>query len=243
MTRKLKKHPLKQKICIIKMNHKVDNYRYELKYILNESTINEALKLIHIKAKAIKKFESRTVNSIYFDDINFSNANDNLIGLSMRKKFRLRWYDNLDSVNFEVKSKLNRLNSKRLIPILLEDKKIKDLTISEINDICQKQIFNKFKILTNHNEPTLGVKYIREYYERQDGIRITIDNKISFYQILKNNKINDINFLNYGFSILEIKFNPKLLYNVENILKDFKVLLTRHSKYLIGLKLLSHINY
>ena len=219
------------------------NHRYELKYVLSENTLNEAMNFIYIHSKAKKKFTPRTVNSIYFDNNYFSDAKDNLIGLALRKKFRLRWYNDGSDVRFEVKSKFNRLNSKEVTPINSLDNKINNLTIYDINQICQKKIFNGIITNSNNNEPALGVNYKREYFENQDGIRITIDKNIKFYRIFKNKKINDINFINYNSNILEVKFKPELIYKATNILKNLKIYSSRHSKYLTGLNLLNYINY
>lgn len=218
-------------------------YRYELKYIINNNSINEYLKLILINANAKKKYDKRIVNSIYFDDINFTNANDNLIGLSLRKKFRLRWYNNSDKLFFETKIKKNRLNFKKILQLSLNDKKINNLSIFELNEIFQRQVLKKHKIISNYLNPTLGVSYWRDYYENNDGIRITVDNNINFYQTINSKKINEVNYTKYNYSVLEIKFQPNLLKHANKILVNFKTLLSRHSKYLIGLKLLNYINY
>ena len=218
-------------------------YRYELKYIINNNSISEYLKLILINANAKKKYDKRIVNSIYFDDINFTNANDNLIGLSLRKKFRLRWYNNSDKLFFETKIKKNRLNFKKILQLSLNDKKINNLSIFELNEIFQRQVLKKHKIISNYLNPTLGVSYWRDYYENNDGIRITVDNNINFYQTINSKKINEVNYTKYNYSVLEIKFQPNLLKHANKILVNFKTLLSRHSKYLIGLKLLNYINY
>ncbi len=221
----------------------VNAYRYELKYIINNYSINEYLKLILINANAKKKYDRRIVNSVYFDDINFSNANDNLVGLSLRKKFRLRWYNNSDNLFFETKIKKNRLNFKKILQLSLNDKKINNLTIFDLNEIFQKQVLKKYKIISNYLYPTLGVSYFRDYYENNNGIRITVDNNINFYQTINSKKISEVNYTKYNYSVLEIKFQPDLLNHANKILVNYKTLLSRHSKYLIGLKLLNYINY
>ena len=227
------------------MNEKMTScsnlYRYELKYILNSNSVNESIKLILIDARAKKKYNDRIVNSIYFDDLNFTNANDNLIGLSNRKKFRLRWYNNNAKLFFEKKIKKNRLNYKKILPISFNDKKISNLSFFEINEIFQRQVLKKHKIISNYLKPTLGIKYLRNYYENNEGIRITVDNDINFYQTISNTKINEVIYTKYNFSVLEIKFQPHLLKHVRKILVNFKTLLSRHSKYLIGLKAINYI--
>ena len=68
------------------MIDKHKNQRYEIKYVLNDNNFNEALNFLYLHSKAKKKFNTRIVNSLYFDDDNLSLAKDNLDGLSKRKK-------------------------------------------------------------------------------------------------------------------------------------------------------------
>ena len=92
----------------------MENYRYEIKFILNEANYSNAYFIINAKTSMKKDFSNRVVNSLYFDDMNFSSIQDNLIGLANRKKMRLRWYDNnlLDKrAIFEIKKRNGRLGS------------------------------------------------------------------------------------------------------------------------------------
>ena len=219
------------------------NQRYEIKYVLNDNNFNEALNFLYLHSKAKKKFNIRTVNSLYFDDDNLSLAKDNLDGLSNRKKLRLRWYNQENNLNFEIKTKKNRFNSKKIFPINILKSNIQKLKIKEINELCKKEIFNSRFEFYNFHKPILGVKYEREYFENFEGIRITIDKKIKFFDIYNNRRIDQMTIKNYNFKILEIKFHPELLPSAKNIIKKFKILSMRNSKYLTGLNLLNYLSY
>ena len=55
-----------------------------------------------------KQYPDRKVNSIYFDDINYSSILENLDGVSSKKKIRVRWYgsqNKLINPILEIKSK------------------------------------------------------------------------------------------------------------------------------------------
>ena len=39
-----------------------------------------------------EQYQNRKVNSIYFDDLNYSSIKQNLDGVSDKKKYRIRWY-------------------------------------------------------------------------------------------------------------------------------------------------------
>ena len=44
--------------------------------------------------KISRPYKDRLINSIYYDDENFTTAQNNLSGISNRRKYRIRWYDN-----------------------------------------------------------------------------------------------------------------------------------------------------
>ena len=53
-------------------------------------------------------YPARKVNSIYFDTKNLKNINENLDGINERKKYRVRWYGNANTIAkpiFEIKYK------------------------------------------------------------------------------------------------------------------------------------------
>ena len=68
------------------------DYRYEIKFVLDNSRLSDAMQWLYNETTANKIYDNRSVNSIYFDDVNFSSVRDNLAGLPQRNKFRLRWY-------------------------------------------------------------------------------------------------------------------------------------------------------
>ena len=37
------------------------------------------------------QYPKRKINSLYFDDLNYSSINENLDGISEKKKYRIRW--------------------------------------------------------------------------------------------------------------------------------------------------------
>ena len=72
--------------------------------------LNEYL-LTNFKFQEI--YKQRKINSVYFDTHDLKFISDNLSGSSLRKKFRLRWYnDDQTNVFAEVKIKSNIANTK-----------------------------------------------------------------------------------------------------------------------------------
>ena len=70
------------------------DYRYEIKFVLDNSRLADAMQWLYNNTTANKSYENRVVNSIYFDDVGFSSVRDNLSGITQRNKLRLRWYVN-----------------------------------------------------------------------------------------------------------------------------------------------------
>jgi len=60
------------------------DYRYEIKFVLDNSRFADAMQWLYNETTAIKAYDNRTVNSIYFDDVSFSSVRDNLAGIPQR---------------------------------------------------------------------------------------------------------------------------------------------------------------
>ena len=67
------------------------NLKNEIKFTLNNNQIDLFKKSLINQLNLKKKYQSRKITSLYFDDINFLDAKENLIGISDRKKIRLRF--------------------------------------------------------------------------------------------------------------------------------------------------------
>ena len=77
-----------------------------------------------------ESYRARSVNTIYFDDVDYSSIFENLDGVNLKKKYRLRWYGNSEIISkpqFEIKSKIGLINKKRTFPIKLS----KDINFDE----------------------------------------------------------------------------------------------------------------
>ena len=58
------------------------DYRYELKFVLDDTGLSTAFKWMHKDTSAQERYSKRKVNSLYFDDVDFTSVKDNLAGLS-----------------------------------------------------------------------------------------------------------------------------------------------------------------
>ena len=173
---------------------------------------------------------SRTVNSIYYDDINLSNVTQNLDGVSNRVKYRVRWYgknDHLKNPNFEIKKKKNFETQKKNVPL----KDFNNISYdSEKNLNYLTKFINENIIVNKKLLPTLLISYYRTYLVSSNNlIRATVDQEIKSKKIL--NFKNDF-FCNFNDIILELKYEPNLDWLVRKMLDNIKVRYAKNSKYI-----------
>jgi len=176
-------------------------------------------------------YHSRSVNSIYYDDINLSNITQNLDGVSNRVKYRVRWYgsnsDNLQNPNFEIKKKRNFETQKKTIPLK---------NFNNINYNSEKSLnyltkfINDNIVLNKILLPTLLIVYHRIYLISSNNlIRATIDYEVKSKRLL--NFKNDF-FCNFKNVILELKYEPNLDSSVRKMIDNIKVRYAKNSKYI-----------
>ncbi|HCK03535.1 polyphosphate polymerase domain-containing protein [Gammaproteobacteria bacterium] len=222
------------------------NSRYEIKFVLSNPQVSQALEWIYFHTSAKLAHPNRLVNSIYFDDNDFTSVKDNLIGLSNRSKYRLRWYgdsrqnEEVD-LNFEIKNRSNRTGDKTRKAIEFNDSLLR-MSYGEI-ELALKEKLSPEIVFKKSLSPALQVCYLRKYLEGSNNIRITLDSGIRYFSTSNNTKIFSSKPIRYPMTIMEIKFNPELLNTVSSSLRDFHLLPKRHSKYLTGISMLGNAVY
>jgi len=221
------------------------DYRYEIKFVLDNSRLSDAMQWLYNETTAIKTYDNRKVNSIYFDDVGFSSVRDNLAGISQRNKLRLRWYGEQKHTLpiFEVKTKNGRLGCKTTYPIQSIENSLMKLNIDKITSKCISDLEEQNIVFDEHLVPTLQVNYEREYYETHEGIRITIDQNIQFSDTQLHTTLDENNSFPYPFKVMEIKFKPSMKNTVAKLIQPLHITPKRHSKYLVGLAMLGYVTY
>ncbi|WLE97277.1 MAG: VTC domain-containing protein [Candidatus Electrothrix communis] len=223
-------------------------YRYEIKFILNEVNVTTALNWIYTHTSLREKFSGRYVNSLYLDDPDFRAVKDNLVGISKRQKVRLRWYRNLNKISglaLEYKKREGRLGYKDKFALA---------TANNILDQPIVEILASVECLLNDNPSlscfthtyyaaVLHTEYFRQYFEDCKGLRVTFDRKITFRNIIPYGKLYDFPLISYPPVIMEIKFSPELKIHVAQLLQKLPMTPKRHSKYLAGLATFGLVSY
>ena len=226
-----------------------NGYRYEVKFVLHEMALAGFLGWMYKNTNCRKKYPARTVNSIYFDDVNFTSVRDNLAGVPKRMKTRLRWYKgknghSMDSPILEQKLKSGRLGTKESVKLTSLDNNVSNLNFSDLIRAIKQEVSPSHFASLEYLVPTLQVSYLRQYYEDNRGLRVTIDQNIEFKGHLSmHHLIEQKGFIPYRSKIIELKFDPSFKNEVSDLLRPLNLTPVRHSKYLTGLAMFSQAYY
>ena len=171
-------------------------------------------------------FPTRTINSIYFDNQDFSMYHHSIEGVVPRKKIRLRSYDKefIFTKNINKEIKISSVEGRYKISEKAKDPlQIMRLGIYDQNyGLCL---------------PVLNVTYKRSYYKIKN-IRLTLDEKITYKRIINREVSKFSTFDNYN--IAELKFNSKKSINFVG--QNFPFERARFSKYCRGIEFIK-VNY
>jgi len=201
--------------------------RYERKFRITDSGY-ESVKheLLSNPAVFSEAYPDRVVNSIYYDDINYTAYNDNLLGKADRVKYRIRWYgtsmDSIEQPVLEKKIKKSLLGTK-------EYKILNNFSLSQsvpaLNDLYQ----------SNQLYPHVLVRYLRTYLESMDGLlRATIDRELNYYNLLDGRLSEQV--YSDGAIILEIKYGQEDEAIANNCMQAISYRLTKNSKYVSAMQ-------
>jgi len=201
------------------------SYRIEEKLRVARGKIFQLRNWI-IKNKGTILHPSRIINSIYFDNKDYSMYNQSMEGVLPRKKIRLRTYGK----NFDINKNIN----KEIKISSVEGKyKISELTKDPFKLLDFGIYDNSYGLCL----PILNVSYERSYY-KIENVRITVDEKIIYKKIV-NKKISELSTSD-NFSIVELKSQNFKIINQMN--DNFPFERIRFSKYCRGVES-TRLNY
>ena len=176
-------------------------------------------------------YPKRKINSLYFDDLNYSSINENLYGISEKKKYRIRWYGSKNILNnpiLEIKIRKSFEGQKKLFNL----QKLNNLFIFNYEnlDFIKDFLNNKYRF-NKIIYPILTTHYDREYFISNNGlVRATLDYNLQSVFVKENNDFN-INRNYYSNTVLEIKYDINLDKYVRENLKSISSRLSRNSKF------------
>ena len=220
---------------------KKHNFRFERKFTVPDRfTTANIIQFVKANTALFREvFHERQVNNIYFDTEGYNDYFDNVLGVSDRKKIRIRWYgDTLGEIKkpvLEIKIKKGLVGDKwsyKLKPFTLDNNFTND-TIQSVfkNSDLPLPILESVKMVS----PTLLNSYSRKYYLSADNkYRITIDFKLLYHKIDK--RFNNFNFAPTADEnkIVELKYGLKDDDRANSISTQFPFRLNKNSKYVNG---------
>ena len=207
------------------MNKKKDiEYRFEKKFVFkSQKKIVEDL-VYKNSGVFYKKYPSRRINNIYFDDFEESLLDMNIEGISRRIKVRIRWYENeIEKSILEIKKKNNQKNYKLYYPLK------KKFELNSSSNTYLKSFIKKNDEINNleYLQPIIQNKYKRDYFESYlEDIRLTIDYQLNYKNLKLEKKFNQIENL----VIVELKYSEpsKMLREISS---NLETRMSKFSKY------------
>lgn len=160
-----------------------DRPRYEIKMVAEASQLPLVRSWLRTHPDAFRSaYPARQVNNIYFDTPGLRHFEDNIAGISKRKKVRLRWYgpdiSKIPGSTLEIKYKQNMKGWKdtRRVTAVLDLEKSK---WPQLMEAIRKELDGTVALLFGEStQPIILNHYRREYYISFDGqLRITLDTK------------------------------------------------------------------
>jgi SPX domain protein involved in polyphosphate accumulation len=231
-----------------------DQSRYEYKYIINATLALQVKDFIkpytqmdsHLREAGHQQY---TVRSVYFDTPALDYYYEKMDGVKIRKKLRVRTYDDTDDYAFlEIKRKYVNCVAK-------ERSRLSILTIERLinapenntyefpqDDYNARLVSGKFlyNLLKKGLVPTLLVVYEREAYIEKglDKNRVTIDTNV---RVLSKPDLSELmdtdNFVTVTDDrvILELKFDDMMPQWMKNLTAEFRLKKQSISKYCLGI--------
>jgi hypothetical protein len=211
-------------------------YKYKITYA-DYFKIVEPIKrlLIHDKHGDTDSYQ---VSSIYLDDMYFSGAMDKAFGNESHKKYRIRYYDNIERKKLELKLKTGTDSIKLSTDI---NEQLYHAIIEQDVDILEKHFddplirrftldyFRQFLI------PRCNIVYQREaYHDESDNIRITFDHSLKVSRFDPDIKAELMKLLHDSHLILEIKYEHYLPKEIKTIINSISANQESYSKYFLG---------
>ena len=226
-------------------------YRYEVKFVVDDIQLSEFYRWMWTALSVAEAYPGREINSLYFDDINYQSARDNIIGLPYREKYRLRWYEQTngpeaDGLKMEKKVRNGRVGYK--VFRFLEHSKLDFLSheVSRLSDLFHND-FESLGLMESsllpHLIPVLQIRYFRNYYMDENQIRITVDDGIQFYPVESADRLSGSIPVRNTKKIIEVKFSPELKSRVSALFRTLHLMPHRCSKYLTGLAMTGSLKY
>lgn len=217
-------------------------FRHELKYLIGYPQYLE----LKSRLQAVMEPDGHAgedgrylIRSIYFDNYQDKALREKLDGISIREKFRIRYYnDDLSYITLEKKVKDNSLCKKSDEKITEEEcRKLLDGSLYWMRNhpaLLVRELYAKmhYQLL----RPRVLVSYVREPYIYKAGnVRVTFDSHIRttlYHRTFLEDRVTDIHALDTPQNmILEVKYDGFLPAVIQDIIQTETLRQQAFSKY------------
>lgn len=221
-------------------------YRHELKFMLSQIEYVNLKCLLAAAMNLDENAQSREeyyIRSLYFDTMTDADYASKIMGISERRKIRLRIYDTeTDRVKLEIKNKQSDYSVKETVTISREDAQELAMhnyqALLKYDDSVSNKAYHNFML--NYYMPKIIVDYDREAYMLPvENIRITFDKKVRAAKAsdLFCPDLPTFNLLSEQQVILEVKYNKYIPRHICNILSGICMQRMSISKYCMAREL------
>lgn len=218
--------------------------RFERKFIYEHVLLEDLIRTeIETHPFAFKEiYERRSVNNIYFDDLDMNFYKQNVSGDGLREKYRLRWYGNtfseIKNPTLEIKKKYGEVGDKFSFKLKGFETSLKSNSTYEIKNWVVDQAINAGEIALATNlkniTPALLNTYERRYFLSHCGkYRITLDYNMAFMSPQATNF--EASRITAKDICLELKYNTKHDTESREVSQYLSARLSKNSKYVRGI--------
>jgi hypothetical protein len=218
------------------------SYRYEVKIPIPLNRYEIVKLWLHNHSLLFcQHHPQRWVNSLYLDLHSLASFEENLSGISQRKKIRIRWYNELnkaENATLEFKHRQAGKGYKVSYKTHLDFSTV-PFNWSKVLRKCYQDLPTQGRVeWGNEQYPVLICRYLRDYYISQcNKIRATFDQKIEVFDQRYNTRLNIKRSVSLGdYILLELKCDDKYEQDLANLLANCPLRPSRHSKYVNGVR-------
>jgi len=239
--------------------------RYEIKHYVDLEQMPRIREYLtpYIKLdpySRVRKDGNYTVRSVYFDSASLDFYYEKMDGLKIRKKLRVRTYNEQDSINIaflEIKRRYEKVIVKERLKIPLDSMEricidrekpngqvLSDefRSSSRYLNIGNNHVLDKFLYNLDHKDlrPTLLVTYEREAYIgiMDEKVRVTFDKNVRSQIFPSMDDIfseDDLTYVTDGLAIVEFKFDNYMPTWLRKAAYQLNIRAQSISKYCMGI--------
>ncbi|MEI4550970.1 polyphosphate polymerase domain-containing protein [Pseudoalteromonas spongiae] len=219
------------------MNLQQRDYRFEVKVPVPLNRLQEVYIWLMAHSMMFREhFAPRDINSLYLDTPFLARFEENLSGISTRKKVRIRWYGELHHAHqakLEFKHRQGGKGFKVTFDTALQFENPDFSWLYALKSAYQSLPVNAQYLWDTEHSPIIICRYRREYYISGDeSIRATFDSNIESYDQRYRQQANLTRAAALGdYVLLELKTNADNEAALSDLLATCPLRPSRHSKY------------